>query len=384
VNESTSVLSYLSASDDEVQFEASVERVLQREYDRSQKRQLAGRTAGPVDRAFWKMAGDLGWLAACIPESAGGYGSSATLALILLEQFGRALVIEPLLHGLLVPVAVVAHAEPGAAAERLAPLMTASEIWGLAWSGGSECNEASLSEIGAARETMGWRLSGSKGVVLGAAAADKLIIPASTGAGCTLFVVAARDITALSERRTIDGRCAAELMLDGVFVPDSAVVGDVGGGRTSLQRGLDWGIGGSCAEAIGAMQAAFALTLDYAHTRKQFGQAIGSFQVVQHRLADMALEIEVARSLLVVVTKILSEGGSRSSLSAARWRIMEAARYVLSDAVQLHGGIGVTDEALVSHYFRRGVALDLAWGSAGGHLEDYRRTRTLGLDLIDA
>lgn len=375
------LLSFLTHSDDVKQFRSSIERMLAREYSLARRRQTIEQ-GGSIDRALWRTMGELGWFAACLPERFGGYAESATSALVLLEQFGREMVVEPLLSGFIVPAAAITAAEGDAAGARLAKLFSGEELWALAWSEAHDPNADLQKDVIARRDAKGWRLSGSKLTVLSGPLADFIIVSALAEQGPTLFVVPRPN--SFEAWPCVDGQIAADFVLDDVRLPEDAVLGQPGEGMRPLRAALNWGAAGACAEAIGAMQGALTTTLDYARTRKQFGQAIAGFQVVQHRLAAMAIELEYARSLLPVLAMELSRPGDRQQarISAVRAKITGAARRVASDAVQLHGGIGVTHEAAVSHHFRRIVALELAWGDERLHLERYRESREPGSDLL--
>jgi alkylation response protein AidB-like acyl-CoA dehydrogenase len=374
---------HMQLGEDDAQFKASVERMLEREYGFERHRAISEKEGG-IDRKLWKTMAELGWFAACLPENAGGISTSANGALILLEQCGKHLVVEPVIGGFLAPAAVVVGADADAAEQMLAGLVAGEEVWALAWCEPERRFEAEPKAVSAVREGTDWCLSGRKIVVQAAPIAEKIIVSAATSEGPTLFVLTKESLAGLSSFRTIDGQNAGEFDLEGVLVPATAVLGKSGQAMQALQRGLDWAAAGACAEAVGSMQAALDLTIAYDQTRKQFGQTLASFQVVQHRLAAMAIEVEYARSLLPFLAMHLSGDGPKRSaaVSAAHWKILSAARKVAFDAVQLHGGIGVTHEAEISHHFRRITALGLAWGSTSFHLDRYRRSRQPSSDLL--
>lgn len=374
---------YLRLNEDEAQFKAAIERVLEREYSFERHRRTIVHKDGS-DSRFWKKMGELGWFSACLPESVGGYATSATGAMLLLEQCGKHLVVEPVLGGFLAPASVFAAADPGNAEVCLGGLVSGQEVWALAWCEPGRRYERDPRAVTAVREGAGWRLNGRKIVVQAAPLADKVIVSADTVQGPTLFIVPKLELKNQPASHTVDGQTAGSLNLEQIFVADSAVLGQVGAAMSAINCGLDWAAAGACAEAIGSMQAALDLTIAYDQTRKQFGQTLASFQVVQHRLAALATEIEYARSLLplIAITMSASDAQRSAVISAAHWKIMTAARRVAFDAVQLHGGIGVTHEAEVSHHFRKITALNLSWGDASYHLSRYRRARPPGSDLL--
>lgn len=367
----------LGLSGDELQLQASVERLIQKEYGFERRR--AGLAAGGFDPAFWQQIADLGWLGACFPEALGGYAQSANEALIILEQFGRGLVLEPLLGAVLVPCAALLAAEDNDRhGELLTQIMAGERLLALAWTEPGRRYGVEPLHLRATPCTGGWRLQGKKAAVLNAPQADSLIVSAATDQGPALFLVPGRsDGLSLNPHSMIDGQPAADLAFNDVQVGEPALIAGPATAGAALAAALDWGAAGACAEALGAMNAALDMTVEYAKTRQQFGQPIAGFQVVQHRLAAMAIELEYCQSLLPLLCAHL-DGQSKqrsATISAIRARITSGARRVVADAVQLHGGIGVTDEAAISHYFRRVTALELAWGGSRLHLERYRRRR---------
>jgi alkylation response protein AidB-like acyl-CoA dehydrogenase len=229
----------------------------------------------------------------------------------------------------------------------------------------------------------GWLLDGEKKVVLHGAQAGMLVVSSrSAGAqrdedGITLFVVPAdAPGVNITGYRMLDGQRAADVRFDGVRVDADALVGQPGAGWSVLEEALDYGAGLLCAEAIGAMEALFAATLDYLKTRQQFGVPIGKFQALQHRMADMYIHLEQARSMaLLAAVRLRSASGDegraaerRQGVSAAKYRVGQAARFVGQQAVQLHGGMGVTDELPAAHYFKRLSTIELSMGDADHHL----------------
>lgn len=380
-------LSGLALTSDEFQLQASVERFVTNEYPFDHYRQTVGQHG--FGREFWQQVADLGLIAACFPEAWQGYAQSGKEPFLILEQFGRGLVVEPLVSGVLAPAAVlVASGERERFDYLFTGMMEGKQLLALAWAEPGRRFDPTPVRVSASKTPKGWRLSGEKSTVLAAPLADLLLVSASTPDGASMFLVP-KEATGIElvEHQTVDGQSAADIRFDDVNVDSDALVGDAGKGGTMLRAGLDQGAALTCAEAVGAMSAALELTVDYTQTRKQFGQAIASFQAIQHRLANMAIELEYSRAML----QLLASGFDRVPdadrgvfVSGIRAKILGCARYVVSDAVQLHGGIGVTDEASISHYFRKVTALDLAWGDARQHLERYRSQRPANHDLLAA
>ena len=218
-------------------------------------------------------------------------------------------------------------------------------------------------------------------MVLGGPSADYLIVSARTGgeqrdtAGITLFLVDANaDGVTRRDYATIDGHRASEVTLDGVKVPADRVIGEPGEGFELLQRTLDYGTLAVGAEAVGAMEVMYKSTVEYCQTREQFGQPIGKFQVLQHRMVDMFMEHEQTKSLMFMAAMRLDEGYSveaSKAISALKVRVGKGGRFVGQGAIQLHGGMGMTDELAVGHYFKRVTAIDTLFGNADYHLKRY-------------
>ncbi|MEN2977536.1 acyl-CoA/acyl-ACP dehydrogenase (plasmid) [Tistrella bauzanensis] len=374
----------VTLNEDETQLVASVERLLDGEYGFDRHRRTA-ETGGGFDHGFWRVMADQGWMAACLPESAGGYGQSPNDALLILERCGAALVVEPLLSGFVVPAMALATAnggghgggEAGPAAIWLPRMLAGDAVAALAWTEPGRRYDPRPRQVTASRgPDGGWVLEGRKSAVLSAPLAAVLIVSAATDAGTALFAVPgdAAGMT-LAGHEMIDGQRAADIVFDAVALADEALLARPGAGSDAvLAAALDWGAAGAAAEAVGSMAAAVALTVEYARTRSQFGRSLSGFQVIQHRLAALATEVEYARALLPLLADRLTAAPEvrRAAVSAARSAITAAARRVTADTVQLHGGIGVTNEAEVSHHFRRVAALDLGWGGAREHLARYR------------
>ncbi|HYB66330.1 MAG TPA: acyl-CoA dehydrogenase family protein, partial [Steroidobacteraceae bacterium] len=224
-------------------------------------------------------------------------------------------------------------------------------------------------------EGNGWVLDGSKAMVADGAGAHYLVISARTGSGISVFLLPGTSQrmtrTALT---TYDGAAVAEIRLDGVRLAADALIGAEGGGLPLIEAASELAIAGLCAEAVGAMDALLALTLEYVKTRRQFGAPIGSFQALQHRLAEMLLHAELARSMSYLASARLSLSDAaerRRALSAAKFLVGRSARLIGQEAVQLHGGMGVSDEVATSHYFRRLTLLNASFGDMDHHLERF-------------
>jgi len=333
-------------------------------------------------REVWASLAELGLLGLQVPEEHGGMAPAAVETLLTMTAFGKALVVEPYLSSAILGTALVRELGSAAQREELLPAMAAGERIAIPAHGepGTR-HDLERVAVTAARKGGGWVLRGQKAVVPHAPAADLLLVSARTGgrtdepAGISLFAVR-RDAPGLelTAYRTLDGQAAADLALADVTVPASALLGPEGGAFGALSAVWDLGVAALCAEAVGALQAILDGTIEYVKTRKQFGQPIGKFQALQHRMADMLIHVEQARSMAYLASMRAGEPDVRArgrALSAAKVVVGQACRFVGQQAVQLHGGMGVTDELVVSHHFRRLTAIELSMGDTEHHLERF-------------
>ncbi|MGO8856854.1 MAG: acyl-CoA dehydrogenase family protein [Steroidobacteraceae bacterium] len=332
--------------------------------------------------ADWGRLGELGLLGLNVPEADGGLGAGPVETLIVMQAFGRALAVEPFVSTAVAGVSLLDHDSAGGQHRGLL-----GEI------AGGSCRVAlaalepesryDLARIctEAAAVDGGFLLSGRKAVVLDGDGAGRLIVSARTAGpigsttGISLFVI---DGTApgVSVRGfpTIDGKRAAEISFDRVSVAPTALLGPVGAGYELLECAVDRAIAALCAEAVGAMEKLVELTAEHLRTRKQFGRPIGQFQALQHRIADMAVAAEQARSMALLAAARAADSDPierRRAISAAKAMVGRSGRFVGQQAVQLHGGMGMTDELPVGYYFKRLTCIDLTWGNVEHHVERY-------------
>jgi len=328
---------------------------------------------------MWRRFAELGVIGALFDEADGGFGGAGFDVAVVFEALGRGLVVEPFLDTLIVGRAL-AHAGSAAQRARIAPLIDGSQIAALAHDEpGSHYEEARVTTR-AEKHGEGWLLHGAKGVVQHAEHADVLLVSARTSgsefdeAGISLFLVP-RDAAGVSMRgyRKIDGGRAAEVTLVNVKLDADALVGEQGSGFATLEHARGYGIVALAAQAVGAMDVARDFTLEYLRTRKQFGTPIGSFQALQHRMADVLLEIEQARSAVInAAAAIAAPRAQRErALSAAKYTIGHIGARVAEEAIQLHGGIGMTWELPLAHYAKRLVMIDHQLGDEDHHLARY-------------
>ncbi|OON63288.1 pimeloyl-CoA dehydrogenase small subunit [Massilia sp. KIM] len=360
--------------EEQQQFADALRRWIGRDYGAEQRRAIVASPAGTSDAA-WATLAELGMTALPVPEEHGGFSGSAQDMFVVMRELGRGLVVEPYF-------ATVLGAEflrLGGGHGALLAQVAAGELK-LACALGERQSRHDPFDIAtrARRDADGYLLDGEKKVVLHGAAAGLLVVSARSGggqreaAGVSLFAVPA-DTPGLSVTgyRMLDGQRAADVRLDGVRLPAASLIGPEGEGGAILDAAHDYGAALLCAEALGAMEALFEATLDYLKTRQQFGAPIGKFQALQHRMADMYIHLEQARSMAMLAAVRVASGDAqarRSAVSAAKYRVGQAARFVGQQAIQLHGGMGVTDELVASHYFKRLSMIELTLGDSEHHL----------------
>lgn len=357
----------------------SVERFVREEYEFEKRRKLAKSDEG-FSRDHWRKMAELGWLGAGLPEEFGGIGGGAVERMIVMEQIGRGLVLEPYFATVVLGAGLLLEAGSAEQKQALLPRLAAGELM-LAFAHAERQARFDLEDVATKAEKSGaaWRLTGEKAVVLHAAAADKLIVSARTSGsrrdqdGISLFVVD-KAAKGLSRRDypTVDGLRASELALDGVEA--EAALGEIGKALPVIERVVDQAVAALCAEAVGAMQVLHDVTNEYLKTRVQFGRPIGQFQVLQHRMVDMFMEVEQSRSMMLLATLRLADEDARErarAASAAKVQIGRSGRFVGQQAVQLHGGMGMTDELNVGHYFKRLTMIDMSFGNVDWSLKRF-------------
>jgi len=396
---------YFELNQEQLQLADAIRRWIGRDYGVETRRAIVHSDAG-VSTDAWATMVELGLTALPVPEEHGGFGGDAVAMFGVMQELGRGLVVEPYMATVLGAEFLRLGGAHGDLLERVA----GGELK-LACALGERQSRHDAFDIATRAQAFdgGYRLHGEKRVVLHGAEAGMLVVSArlagqGQGAdGVTLFAVPADSAgLGITGYRTLDGMRAANIALDGVVVGADAVIGRAGEGGAILDAALDYGAGLLCAEALGAMQALFDATLDYLKTRQQFGAPIGKFQALQHKMADMAIHLEQARSMALLAALTLartrgaagagagagadagdegagadgSKGGAdaaarRRVVSAAKYRVGLAARFIAQNAIQLHGGMGVTDELPASHYFKRLSLIELTLGDMDHHLERF-------------
>ena len=330
----------------------------------------------------WRRMAELGWLGVTVPEACGGAGGGPVETMVLMEAFGAGLVVEPFFPSVVLGGSLVAMAGSEAQQQAVLPALVAGELkLAFAWVEAQSGYDLFDVETRAERRDGGYVLNGAKGVVLGAPTAGRLIVSARTAGasrdrdGIGLFLVD-RDAggVKLREYRTVDGLRAAEVAFENVAAGDGSVLGDPQGALPVIEAVAERAVAALCAEAVGAMDAVVRGTAEYLRTRKQFGRPIGAFQVLQHQLADMWMESEEARSMTYVATLRIDDpdpGLRAKAISGAKHLIGRYGRLIGQRAVQLHGGMGMTEEMSVGHYFKRLAMIDVMFGDEAYHLKRY-------------
>ncbi len=366
----------------------SVTKLLRASYGFEQRK--AAQTApGGYRREMWQQFADLGLLALPFAEADGGLGGGPVDVMLLMEAFGRHLVLEPYLATVVLAGGCLRHAAGDAQRALWIPgIISGETMYSLAHVERDARFDLAHVRTTARRDGTDWIVDGTKAFVLHGDTVDRLVVSARVddpmaGPGIALFVVDAA--TSGVVRRgypTQDGLRAADIEFRGVRVSDERRLA-AADGLAALQRVTDEAIAAICAEAVGTMERAHEITVEYLKQRKQFGVAIGSFQALQHRAVDMLVMIEQARSMAYFATMMVSEPDVTqrgAAMSAAKVQLGRSARYVGEQAVQLHGGIGVTEECSVGHYYRRLTLLEILFGDAHHHLARLAQAGGLGTD----
>jgi pimeloyl-CoA dehydrogenase small subunit len=328
---------------------------------------------------LWREYAEMGLLGAPFAEEEGGFGGGAVETMIVMEEFGKALALEPYLETVVLGGALIKHAAPPEKRAELIGGITAGDLR-LSFAHTERQAGFDLNDVGltAHKDGEAYVLDGEKGLVVNGDSADALIVSARVAGGrrdregIGLFLVAA-DAAGVTRRGypTQDGRRAAEIGFAKVRVEPEHVLGPPEGGLPLIERAIDETIAALSAEAVGAMSEALTMTVDYLKTRKQFGVTIGSFQALQHRASDMVVALEQARSMMYLATMSAAEDNAAErtkAISAAKVQIGRSARFIGQQAVQMHGGIAMTYEYKLGHLFKRLTMIDAAYGDADLHV----------------
>lgn len=365
----------------------SVQKFIQNSYPFDERQELV-KTEEGFSRDHWLTFAELGWLALPFPEEDGGIGGSSIELMILMEELGKGLVVEPYVSTIVLAGGMISAGANHAIRQTiLTEIMTGEKLAAFAFVEPQARFNLTDITTTAKAGAEGFAINGFKGVVIGGPSADYLVVPARTAGGqrdaqgITLFLVDSR-AEGISRRdyATVDSLRASEIVFDNVKIPSDRVIGDIGNGYALIEDAADRAILALGAEAVGAMEVLYKTTVEYCKTRQQFGQPIGKFQVLQHRMVDMYMEYEQSKSLLYMAALRLDEGSdegksaeSKKAVSALKVQVGKAGKFIGQNAIQLHGGMGMTDELNVGHYFKRLTMIDTMFGNVDFHLKRFGR-----------
>ncbi len=375
-------------SEEQTLLRNSIAKFVEQNYDFDKRRAIVRSDAG-WNRGHWEAFAEMGLLAAPFAEADGGLGGGPVDVLVVMEEFGKALVVEPYVPTVVIAGGLLARAGSQAQKDQhLAAIISGQSVFAAAY--GEPKGRYNLADLAttARRDGAGFVLNGHKAVVLGAPWADHFVVSARTAggqrdsAGVSLLIVpkGAKGVTT-RDYPTVDGLRASEVYFENVVLGGDALLGPLDAGLGLMERAADEAIAALSAEAIGAMKVLHDTTVDYAKQRKQFGAPIGSFQVLQHRMVDMFMAYEQSVSVAYMAALKLdeSEAERMKACSAAKVQIGKAGRFVGQSAVQIHGGMGMTDELKVGHYFKRLTMIDAQFGNVDHHLRRYAALTAAGV-----
>ena len=369
-----------SLSEEQSMLADSIARFIDNDYDFEKRQEIAKSEKG-YSPELWQTYAELGWTAVPFAEDDGGLGGGPIELMLMMEQFGRGLVVEPYLATIVLAGGVLRRVASAEQKEQwLSCIIEGRTQAALAFAEPQARFEIADIATRAEANGNGFILNGQKNLVLNGSNAELLIIPARTGGaqsdenGITLFTVSSN--SAGIERQdyaTVDAHQAAEITLKDVHVESASLLGEVGQGYPTLEAVIDEATLAVCAEAIGILKTMHDKTVEYAKNRVQFGVPIGTFQALQHRMVDMLMACEQTQSLLLWATMLTADGeaGAQKAISALKYQIGTAGRMVAQESIQIHGGMGVTWELDISHYFKRFTAIELLFGNADFHLDRY-------------
>jgi alkylation response protein AidB-like acyl-CoA dehydrogenase len=358
----------------------SVARFVADHYALDARRKLVEKDPG-YSEDHWKTFAELGWLALPFPEEDGGIGGDAIDVMVVMEQFGKGLVVEPFLATVVLGGGVLKRTLEGERRGALiGGIVDGSLKFALAHTEPQSRWDLHDVTTSARKEGDGWVLNGHKSVVLNARTADHLIVSARTGGGQTdpegisLFLVDPKaEGVDVQGYPTVDGLRAAEVVLKDVKLGPDALLGTEGGAHEVLRSVANEATLALCAEALGGLERLYKDTVQYTQEREQFGHPLADFQTVQHRMVEMFMEYEQCRSMVLRATLEYVQDGNAAerTISGAKYLIGEAGKFISENAVQLHGGMGVTEELAIGHYFKRQFVIENQFGNTDYHLERY-------------
>ena len=356
----------------------SVEKFIENEYDFETRQKYAGSDTG-YSADVWQQFAELGWTTVPFGEEDGGFDGGPSEIMVMMQRFGRGLIVEPYLANVVLAGGVLNRAaSPAQRAAWLQPMMAGEMQLTLAFTEPQARYDIADVRTTAKADGGGWVLDGHKGYVLNAGTADMIIVPARTSGeagetqGITLFAVPRNTAgVSVNDYATVDGLRAAEVTLSGVSLAADALIGELDGGYAALKGAIDDATLAVCAEAVGIMQVLTEKAVEYSKSRVQFGVPISSFQALQHRMVDMFTTWEQAWSLLMWAVMTYEAGGedAQRAVSSIKYLVGTEGRKLGEEAVQIHGGMGVSWELDVAHYFKRLIAIGQMFGNSDWHLD---------------
>lgn len=373
-----------SYSDEQQMLQDSVRKFVYNQYDFDTRKEILASDKGYSEKN-WSLFAELGWLTVPFAEEDGGFGARATDLMVMMEEFGKGMVVEPYVPTAVISGTLISELGNAEQKEALIGAIMAGSLQ-LAAAYAEADSRYNLACVGARAEKQGdaYVLNGAKIVVLNGAEADRLLVVARTAGLDTdadgisvLLVDAGAEGVHRKGYTNVDGHRAAEIRFTNVKVPASDLLGAEGTALPALEKVIDLAALAICAEAVGAMDSLLTKTVEYSKTRKQFGTAIGTFQALQHRMAEMFIECQLARSVVIMAAMKLDSketaAEKQKAVSAAKSRVGKAMRRVGQEAVQIHGGIGCTDELDVGHLFKRTTTSENLFGNSDYHALRYAR-----------
>lgn len=367
-----------SYSEEQQMLQESVQKFVQKNYDFDSRKKIMASPMG-YSEENWQLFAELGWLTVPFDEEDGGFGGRAVDVMVMMEEFGKAMLVEPFLPTAVLAGKLISALGSDEQKASLLPSIMSGELQ-LAVAYAESGSRYNLANVATRAEAKGDEvvINGSKIFVLNGQGAQHLLVTArESGAatdatGISVFLVDSKASgVSMASFPTVDGRQAAAIDFKAVKVPVSARLGKAGDALTALSAVVDQATTAVCAEAVGALEALLRKTVEYSKTRKQFDVPIGSFQALQHRMADMFIECQMARSIVLRAAMMLdskeSPEAKAKAVSAAKCRVGKAIRKVGQEAIQIHGGIGMTDELDVAHLFKRVTAIDVLFGNDDFH-----------------
>jgi alkylation response protein AidB-like acyl-CoA dehydrogenase len=353
-------------SDDQEQLRDAVRKYVDKGYTFDRRR--ATEKAGGFDRAAYTELAELGLTGLYVPEADGGMGMGPIEGMVVMEELGRGIVLEPLAQALIAGAVIAGYADAATKAAWLPGVASGEKLVVLAYQERSSRYALDTIEGKAHQAPGGYVLNATKSIVAAGDKADAFLVSAKVNSVLGLFLVE-RESAGVSTRGygTQDGSRAAEVIFKNA--PATLITTE---GLKALEHAVDIGIAATCAEAVGVMDKTMAITAEYMNTRKQFGVVISSFQALRHRAADMKMQLELARSMSYYASLKLNAPAPerRAAMARAKYQLGQSMRFIGQQAVQLHGGIGVTDEYIVSHYFKKLTQMEMSFGDSLHHLSE--------------